>query len=136
MDKFEASPNKDESRYWQLDRFMLFVFAAEFVYFLLMLSVGLALWFFFRTSPYETLWTHSGVLATLDLWQALALAPFFVAPVHFAVAPLSMVLYIRAKHKGYPGTGHLLNWIVVLVSGSVLIPILLDVISQLTRRPI
>jgi len=86
---------KDRASYLRLDRFLLYLLMAELGYFILLIFL-----YMFSTSI---------------LWPVL---PFIIAlPLNVLGGLLSIVLNIRTKHEGFPGTGHLLNWIFLMTTG-------------------
>lgn len=104
--------SRAQMRYSRLDRSLLYLLAGELGYFILLIVGGVivaALVFAVDFSPEVSRY------ASVILWPFL---PFIVAlPLNMAGGFASIVLNIRANHQGYPGTGHLLNWIFLMTTG-------------------
>lgn len=102
---------KDRASYLRLDRFLLYLLMAELGYFILLIFAGLVAAIFEFLIGLPSLYMFS----TSILWPVL---PFIIAlPLNVLGGLLSIVLNIRTKHEGFPGTGHLLNWIFLMTTG-------------------
>ena len=102
---------KDRASYLRLDRFLLYLLMAELGYFILLIFAGLVAAIFEFLIGLPSLYMFS----TSILWPVL---PFIIAlPLNVLGGLLSIVLNIRIKHEGFPGTGHLLNWIFLMTTG-------------------
>ena len=110
-DDIQSQPGKIHTWYMQLDRFLLYLLSAELGYFILLMLAGVVL----AVLVYAIDVPEIGNYATIILWPVL---PYMVAlPLNMLGGLASLVLTIRTKHHGYPGTGHLLNWIFLINTG-------------------
>jgi len=112
LDSTQVQPGKDQTRYARLDRLLLYLLAAELGYFVLLVFAGVVV----AILAYATdLLPDASRYATSIFWPVLAY--LLAMPLNVAGAFASIVLNIRSKHQGYPGTGHLLNWTFVMTTG-------------------
>jgi len=107
----QPQPTRAQMRYRRLDRWLLHLLAIELGIFVLLILGGVIiaiLVFAIDFSP--DLYGYESLI----LWPVL---PFIIAlPLNMAGAFTSLVLNIRSNHQGYPGTGHLLNWIFLITT--------------------
>ncbi len=96
--------------YVRLDRFLLFWTAGEAGY-LLLLLIAVVIFVIIG-------FTDSSLLGNSPeafiLWPIVVLVVALLGNIIMGFAGL--VLNILTKHHGYPGTGHLLNWILIFAS--------------------
>lgn len=106
--------NKNKIWYQKLDKFLLKLLALELGYFVLLILIGV-------------------IIAILNLITDIDLdffngryASSFLCPVFFYILALplnmaggfaSIILNIKINFEGYPGTGHLLNWMFLMTTG-------------------
>ena len=95
-----------EQTYSRLDRFLLHLVAAELGYagLLVLGSIVVAVSSLAGTRTFD-FWDHGTEIGLAVLPHILAL------PVNLAAGIAGIVLNVRTDHYGYPGTGHLLNWV-------------------------
>lgn len=105
---------KEQVWYTKLDRFLLYLLATELGYFVLLILVGvlLAVVNFFSDIRLDF---FMGGYASSILWPVF----FYILalPLNMLGGLASIMLSIRTNHEGYPGTGHLLNWIFLMTTG-------------------
>ncbi len=110
----EAVPaQRSEAQGWYaaLDRFLLYLTAGEFGY-LILLIIGIIVLVIIEVTDSSIL--ASSNLESIVLWPTLLLVIAFLFNLVAGLAGL--ILNISTKHAGYPGTGHLLNWIFIFSS--------------------
>lgn len=101
-----------EKRYARLDRLLLYLLTAELGYFILLMVGGIVVTFFVYVMDF---FPFSYDYATRILWPV---AIYILAlPLNMVGGFLSILLNIRSNHQGYPGTGHLLNWVFLMTTG-------------------
>ncbi len=98
-----------ESQEWyaRLDRFLLYWTAGESGY-LLLLLIAVVIFVIIGFTDSSLLGDHPEAFI---LWPILVLVVGLLGNVIMGFAGL--VLNILTRHQGYPGTGHLLNWILI-----------------------
>ncbi|MFC1976089.1 hypothetical protein ACFLXQ_06805 [Chloroflexota bacterium] len=108
----QTQSKKREMWYIRLDKFLLYLLAVELGYFIFLMLAGVivtVLVYLLDFAPdyykYET----------SILWPVLVY--IFALPLNMLGGFASIVLNIRTNHQGYPGTGHLLNWIFLMTTG-------------------
>jgi hypothetical protein len=114
--------DKDDIRYWRIDRFLLYLLAGELGYFILLIIAGLVFMILTWSTDINLLTVNPNTIIWLILIYVVAL------PVNLYGAFSSLVFTIRTKQKGYPGTGNLLNWIYILNTSWMFIFIILVLI--------
>ncbi len=108
----QKQPDKNRQRYARLDRFLLYLLAAELGYFIFLMVGGVVLTVL--TFVADFFLSLDGYVTSI-LWPVL---PYIIAlPLNMLGGFASLVLYIRTDDRGYPGTGHLLNWIFLMTTG-------------------
>ena len=106
--------NKPQAQYKKLDKSLLYLLAAELGYFVLLIFIGIimAVLNFFTDVRLDF---FMGDYASSVLWPVFL---YIVAlPLNMLGGLASIVLNLRSGHEGYPGTGHLLNWIFLMTTG-------------------
>lgn len=113
----QNTPDDLEKRYWKLDRFLLHLLAGEIGYYLFLIIAGFFGFLFMRVffSDFDL----SGISATVTL--ILVLAYILLLPVNAVGALLSILATIKGKRQGFPGVGHLLNWILLVANAWILL---------------
>ena len=101
----------DQKRYTRLNKFLLYLLSVELGYYLLLLIVYSAAIISLALASSDYVFY---ILEELNYWPFIAF--LFAIPINLGSGIFSIILNIRIKHKGYPGTGHLLNWIYILSS--------------------
>ncbi len=99
--------------YLRLDRFLLYLLAGELGYFVFLILAAVAVALFTAVTDFTP--DFFGRYATGILWPV---GPYILAlPLNMLGGFASLALNIYAKHEGYPGTGHLLNWFFLMSTG-------------------
>lgn len=123
-----AQSEKSQIWYARLDRFLLYLLAVELGYFILLMLAGVVVAVLVYAVDFETdIWDY----ATSILWPVLL---YIVAlPLNMLCGLASIVLNIRTKHQGYPGTGHLLNWVFLMATGWLFILAIVFMLPPMAR---
>lgn len=101
QDTIEAK-SREQHWYERLDRFLLYLLTCELAYYCVVMIAGILL---FAINLNPRIPRGSQVIL-------FAVAPYIlVLPINIVGGLGSGVLNIRLKRQGYPGTGHLLNWV-------------------------
>lgn len=115
METSEAIPTSSSlpsSLFWKLDRFLQTLLAVELGYLCILIVGGIV----------------STILALLDVGAASSWllgnavlvimgGPLLLAYLgNLTCGLLGLILHIKEKVTGYPGTGHLLNWIFIIAT--------------------
>ena len=119
----------DQRRYARLDRFLLYLMTAELSYFVLLMLAGfiiIVLVLVAHLSPRFINDPLGGLLPVLLYIVAL--------PVNLIAGLAGLVLNIRTRHQGYPGTGHLLNWIFIVATAWLFILAFIFIFQSLPYR--
>jgi hypothetical protein len=113
--------------YKRLDKFLLILMTSELGYFMLLIFFGViyAITRLFITFDISLWRFNTGIL-----WPVL----FFIIalPLNIIGGFIGLVLNIVTKHKGYPGTGHMLNWIFLMTTGWLFILALVFTLPSMT----
>jgi hypothetical protein len=89
----------------KLDRFLFYLLTAELGYMIFL--IGLFLGFRLYDIINHSTLTHSQFFSSM-----LLLSPFLLSlSLNLLGGFTGCILHIQINHKGYPGTGHLINWI-------------------------
>ena len=129
MDKYvEAKLKKDQEQYSSLDRFLLYLLAGELGYFILLMLAGVVVSILVFTVDFAPDFYSN---ETSILWPVLI---YIVAlPVNLFGGFAGIILSIRTNHQGYPGTGHLLNWIFIATTSWLFILALVFTLPSMAR---
>jgi hypothetical protein len=111
-DDYPTQPKKELIWYMRLDRFLLYLLTIELGYFILLMLAGVVLAILIYTIDFAP--RVSGYETSI-LWPVLLY--ILALPLNMLGGFASIVLNIRTNHQGYPGTGHLLNWIFLMATG-------------------
>jgi hypothetical protein len=119
---------KRQKRYARLDKYLLYLLTAELGYFILLMIAGIVVTFLvYVMDLYPDYYDY----VTSILWPV---AIYIVAlPLNMLGGLLSIILNIRSNHQGYPGTGHLLNWIFLMTTGWLFIAALVFMMPSMAR---
>lgn len=112
QDNIQVQLGKGQKWYTRLDKFLLYLLAAELGYFIFLMFAGVAVAILVYAIDFEA---DISEYATSILWPVLVY--ILALPINMLGGLASIVLNIRTKHQGYPGTGHLLNWIFLMTTG-------------------
>ncbi len=119
---------KSQMWYSRLDRMLLYLLAGELGYFILLMIGGIVV---------SVLVYLVNFAPNFDQYQTSILWPVLI---YIIALPLNMlggfagiVLSIRVNHQGYPGTGHLLNWIFLATTGWLFILALVFMLPSMAR---
>ncbi len=129
-DNIQTHIDKDQIRYARLDRFLLYLLAGELGYLILLLLVGVVFTILSFATDFR-----------LDIGSSLfsIFWPMLIYVVAFLLNALGgfagIVLFIRTKHEGYPGTGHLLNWILLASTAWIFILAIVSITPGMTAFP-
>lgn len=111
-DDTQVQSAKSQAWYTRLDRLLLYLLAVELGYFVLLMLAGVVVAILVYAVDFDP---DIGDYATSILWPVLL---YIVAlPLNVLGGLASIVLNIRIGHQGYPGTGHLLNWVFLMTTG-------------------
>jgi hypothetical protein len=113
----ESSDQPGSVWYARLDRFLLYLLAIELGYFVLMMLAGIIM-ALVAFAGFD-LDLQLGRYVTGTLWPVLLY--ILALPLNMLGGFAGIVLNIRTKHVGYPGTGHLLNWIFLMTTAWIFI---------------
>ncbi len=106
---------KPQRLYAWLDRFLLHLLAVELGYFIFLIVGGVIVAVLVYATDFPRDSALSAIISRYEssfLWPVL---PYIIAlPLNMLGGAASIVLNIRTQHQGYPGTGHLLNWIFLM----------------------
>lgn len=106
---------KGRRLYAWLDRFLLHVLAVELGYFIFLMICGViaaVLVYATNFSLDAAIFARISQYASSIVWPVLL---YIIAlPLNMLGGAASIVLNIRTRQQGYPGTGHLLNWIFLM----------------------
>ena len=117
-----------QKRYARLDRFLLYLLTAELGYFILLMVGGIIITFLVYVMDF---FPYFYDYATSILWPV---AIYILAlPLNMVGGFLSIILNIRSNHQGYPGTGHLLNWVFLMTTGWLFIVALIFMLPGMAR---
>ena len=111
-DNIQARLAKGQKLYAHLDKLLLYLLTVELGYFVLLMFVGVVFAILAFTIHFEP---DVSKYATSILWPVLIY--ILALPLNMMGGFASIVLNIRTKHQGYPGTGHLLNWVFLMTTG-------------------
>ena len=124
----QVQPTKGHIWYARLDRFLLYLIAGELGYFMLLMLAGVVVAILVYTVNFAP---------DFYQYQSRILWPVLI---YIAALPLNMlsgfagiILSIRTNHQGYPGTGHLLNWIFLATTGWLFILALVFMLPSIAR---
>jgi hypothetical protein len=114
----QVRPRKDDARFAGLDTFLLYLLATELGYFFILMLAAVVISILVYATDFSLdpiLNEYLNQYASAFLWPVLV---YIVAlPLNIMGGIASLVLTIRTGHKGYPGSGHLLNWLFLLTTG-------------------
>lgn len=111
-ENLQAQPTKSQKRYARLDKFLLYLLAGELGYFILLMFTGVVVTVLILTIDFSPDFYR---YETAILWPVLI---YIIAlPINLFCGFTGILLSIRTNHRGYPGTGHLLNWIFIATTG-------------------
>ena len=124
----QAQVTKSQTQYSRLDKLLLYLLAGELGYFIFLMLAGVVvsiLVFAVDFAPdfygYET----------SILWPVLIY--ILALPLNLLGGLAGIILNIRSNHQGYPGTGHLLNWIFIATTGWLFILALVFMLPVMAR---
>lgn len=119
---------KRQKKYARLDKLLLYLLAAELGYFILLMVAGITVTFLVYVMDF---FPDFYDYVTSILWPV---AIYIVAlPLNMLGGLLSIILNIRSNHQGYPGTGHLLNWIFLMTTGWLFIAAFVFMMPSMAR---
>jgi hypothetical protein len=122
----ESIQARSQAQVWyaRLDTFLLYLLTVELSYFILLMLAGVVVGMLAFV-------THSlPLLNSIRINSMWAVLPYFLAFIFNMLGGLfSGILNIRTKHQGYPGTGHLVNWIFLMTMGWLFMLLLMFSIS-------
>jgi hypothetical protein len=102
--------------YYFLDKVLLFILAVEQLYLILVILLGVvfSIITFIQSfsTPYYSYWMSIVILFLIFILSL---------PINVILGVLGTILIFVINKKDYPGTGHLLNWIFVLITSWYLI---------------
>lgn len=111
-DNIQAKLIKNQMWYARLDKFLLYLLTAELGYFMLLMFAAIVrTLLFYMMDPALDFYTYQASI----LWPVLAY--ILALPLNMLGGFAGIVLNIRINYQGYPGTGHLLNWIFLVTTG-------------------
>ena len=109
MKNIEIS-NHIKSKYWRLNRLLLIVLAIELGYFLLLILIG-------SINAFDILFFDNEGFASPFTQLIFIYLPFLILYIGNLIGGLyGIILNYRENVEGYPGTGHSLNWIYIIMS--------------------
>jgi len=101
--------------YARLDGFLLNLLAAELGYFIFLMVCGVVVAILVYATNFSldsAIFTKMSGYASSILWPVLLYV--IALPLNMFGGFAGIVLNIHTRHQGYPGTGHLLNWIFLM----------------------
>jgi hypothetical protein len=108
----QSQLEKNQMRYTRLDKYLLYLLAAELGYFILLMVAGVLVTILVNAIDFAPNFFDNPISIFLPVLVYIIALPFNMLG-GFA----SIVLNIRSNHQGYPGTGHLLNWVFLMTTG-------------------
>lgn len=120
---------KDQTRYTKLNRFLLHLLSIELGYFVLLIFGGVIVAILAYKIDFlsDVLYDYDSAI----FWPVLLF--IITLPINMIGGFISIMLNIRLKHEGYPGTGHLLNWIFLMTTGWLFILAIVFMIPSMAR---
>ncbi len=119
---------KDQERYVRLDRFLLYLLAGELGYFILLMLGGVVISILVYATDFAPDFYN---YQTSVLWPVLIY--ILALPINLLGGFAGIVLSIRTNHQGYPGTGHMLNWIFIATTAWLFILALVFMLPSMAR---
>jgi hypothetical protein len=104
---------RGQTWYARLDRFLLYLLTAELGYFILLIFAAVVVAILVYAVDFAPHLPRN--YETSILWPVLIY--ILALPLNMLGGLASIVLNVRTNHQGYPGTGHLLNWIFLMTTG-------------------
>ena len=127
-DNVQVQSGKSQTWYTRLDRFLLYLLAVELGYFIFLMLASVIVTVLVYAVNFEL---DIGDYVTSVLWPVL---PYIVAlPLNMLCGMAGIVQNIRTKHQGYPGTGHLLNWVFLMSTGWLFILAIVFMLPSMAR---
>jgi hypothetical protein len=108
----DAQISKFRAWYSRLDRYLLILLSLELSYFILLILAGIVVTILVSTMDFAPDFFDNEIRL---LWPVLIY--IFALPLNMLGGLASIYLNIRKRREGYPGTGHLLNWIFLMTTG-------------------
>ena len=124
----QTQPGKNQTRYARLDKLLLRLLAAELGYFILLTLAGVVVAILVYTINFAPKFYK---YETSILWPVLVY--ILALPLNMLGGLASIVLNVRTNHQGYPGTGHLLNWIFLMTTSWLFIVALIFMLPSMAR---
>ena len=124
----QVQPTKGQIWYARLDRLLLYLIAGELGYFMLLMLGGVVVAILVYAVNFAPGFYQ---YQSRILWPVLI---YIVAlPLNMFGGFAGIILSIRTNHQGYPGTGHLLNWIFLATTGWLFILALVFMLPSIAR---
>ena len=127
-DGVQERTSKSHMWYARLDRLLLYLLAAELGYFILLMLAGVVVTILVYTMDFAPQFYK---YETSILWPVLIY--ILALPLNLLGGFAGLVLNIRAKHQGYPGTGHLLNWVFLATTAWLFIVAIVFLLPEMAR---
>src|SRR5574342_204512 len=127
--QIQTTPSEGKTAYARLDRLLLYLLTAELGYFILLMIAGVIV----TVLVYATNFAPDllSKYRTAILWPV---APYLLTlPLNLFGGFAGGVLNIRSHHEGYPGTGHLLNWIFLATTSWLFLLTIVFLIPSMAR---
>jgi hypothetical protein len=125
---FQPPLTKSQQQYWRLDRLLLYLLAGELGYFIFLMLGGIVVTMLVYTIDFAPDFSQ---YQTSILWPVLLY--IVLLPLNLLGGFAGIVLSIRTNHQGYPGTGHLLNWIFLATTAWLFILALVFMLPVMAR---
>ena len=115
MESPESTPETSTapaSLFWKLDRSLQILMAVELGYLCLLIVGGVVFLILALLDIGDSsFWLFN------NIWLLLIGAPLLLAYLgNLSCGLVGLILHVREKVTGYPGTGHLLNWIFIIAT--------------------
>jgi hypothetical protein len=119
---------KLQDNYSRLDRFLLILLSIELGYYILLIFAGLIVTILVKINNFASDFSNN------ELNIFIPVLFFIIAlPLNMFGGLASIILNLKINHQGYPGTGHLLNWIFLLTTSWLFILSLVFMIPEFLR---
>ena len=127
-DNIQTELTKSQTLYMRLDKFLLYLLTAELGYFILLMLAGIVVTALVYAIDFAPKFYK---YATSILWPVLIY--ILALPLNMLGGFASLVLNIRTNQQGYPGTGHLLNWVFLATTAWLFIVALVFMLPSMAR---